>query len=873
MAGFWLERPFYGPSFVGCRVILAASCRLQRKIASAFHGTGAVMDQQSRPDLISEVPDDENRRLDALRACAVLDGQPESTFDDLTTLAGQLCSAPIALISLVDQSRQWFISRVGTDLTEIGNEYSFCVHSIGHGDELFEVEDARLDSRFRDNPLVTGTLGVRFYAGVPLTLRDGLRLGTLCVLDRSPRSLTQSQSTALRTLARQVVAHLELRRTAGELASLNARLAAESKRYSTLEQIHKSSARLMGETIDAMQENIAVVDDAGLISYVNRSWKQFAAANGANVSSLSVNVGADYLGVCRRSAQRGCQAAQDVGNALQAALKGQLEPGFSLEYPCHSPSEQRWFAVQISSFGDDQRRFAVVCHKNVTQRHLAEEGVRKLNAVLEERVHERTIELADSNQAMRTSEARFRSLFEDASVGMVRVGPDGLIKDVNQAYCVFTGRSAAQLFATAIGELVAGPEADRLERLSHMMFTGTVPGFELELCYVNSGVSPVWARASVTAVRNAAGEVESALFLVQNLTRSKSAEFERDRFFELAVDMIVLIGFDRKVHRANPACTRILGFSEKELMEMPIDELIHPDDRQRSTAAIARSVIGPPGPLLDVRVRTRSGAYRHTRWSSSPGLHQEQMIAVGRDITQLRQAELAAQSSARQLRALAARLQRIREEERTVISREIHDELGQMLTALKMDLTLLRRDSSVAGWEPDAQRLVSDLSAMDELVDATLRSVRRIARQLRPEALDALGLVAALEWQASEINSRTGPRCEVIADGDFPDLDPDCNTALFRIVQEALTNVVRHADAAQVKIIVSEANGQVSLSISDDGRGFKGDQPSDSPSLGLLGMRERAMEIGAHFQVDSRPGEGTLITVKLPLPSVPARAP
>lgn len=239
------------------------------------------------------------------------------------------------------------------------------------------------------------------------------------------------------------------------------------------------------------------------------------------------------------------------------------------------------------------------------------------------------------------------------------------------------------------------------------------------------------------------------------------------------------------------------------------------------------------------------------------------MIAVGRDITLLRQAELQERQSARQLRALASRLQRIREEERTSISREIHDELGQMLTALKMDLTLLRRDAAAPGWQPEPQRIVAELLGMDQLVDQTLKAVRRIARQLRPEALDALGLVPAVEWQAGEINSRPGPQCEVFAEGEWPELEPDCNTALFRIVQESLTNVVRHADASSVRITFTQHDGRLNLSISDDGRGFDTAHTSGAPSLGLLGMRERATEIGADFAVRSRPGDGTVISVQL----------
>ncbi len=795
----------------------------------------------------------------------MLDSEPDSNYSDLVALAGQLCAAPIALISLVDETRQWFLSRIGTDLTETPRSISFCAHAIDHGDELFEVSDATQDARFSTNPLVTGPLGIRFYAGVPLTLRGGHRLGTLCVMDHRPRTLLPQQRMALLTLARQVVAHLELRRTLGDLSTSCQALEAEAARRNSLERAQRSSARLLRETIDAMQDNIAIVDQAGTITYVNRSWAMFAAANATPAQLPACDVGANYLAVCTKSAAHGCVQAQQVATSLQTALDGRLVPGFRLEYPCHSSTEQRWFVVQISAFDDGSQRLAVINHQNVTQRHLAEQSVRQLNLALEQRVQERTLALAESNQALGTSEARFRSLFENASVSMIRIAPDGRIADVNRACCELAGRSVEQLIGSAIVDRVADAGATRLDRLNRMVFRGDIPGFELDFRIVATDATPVWVRASVTAVSNADGGVESALFLVQNLTRSKTAEYERDRFFELSVDMIALLGFDRKLHRVNPACTRILGYSEDEFLAMTVRELIHPDDRERSTRTFERIAAGEPQPLLDVRLRTRDGDYRHTQWSAAPGAHRQQMIAVGRDITASREADLQAQQSARQLRALAARLQRIREEERTSMSREIHDELGQMLTALKMDLTLLRHDTAAPGKPPERERIIDDLDAMDKLVDATLHSVRRIARQLRPETLDALGLVPAVEWQADEFNARRGAQCEVIAEDDIPDLDADCSTALFRIVQEALTNVVRHADASQVKIVFSQPGQSVRLSIRDDGRGFDSTRTNDSPSLGLLGMRERAMEIGAAFQVRSESGRGCEITVDLPL--------
>jgi anti-sigma regulatory factor (Ser/Thr protein kinase) len=156
-------------------------------------------------------------RLAALHRYRILDTDPEQRFDDLVLLASQICGTPMALISLVDRDRQWFKARVGVSAAQTSREVAFCAHAILQP-ELFVVPDATQDARFRDNPLVCGDAGIRFYAGAPLITAEGHALGTLCVLDRKPRELTSDQRAALQALQRQVMAQLELRRSLDELA-------------------------------------------------------------------------------------------------------------------------------------------------------------------------------------------------------------------------------------------------------------------------------------------------------------------------------------------------------------------------------------------------------------------------------------------------------------------------------------------------------------------------------------------------------------------------------------------------------------------------------------------------------------------------------
>ncbi len=170
------------------------------------------------------IPKNEKMRLKVLWQYEVLDTVPEEIFDDLTELAARICEAPIALISLVDEERQWFKSKVGVSLNETSRDVSFCAYTITQSD-LFIVPDATRDSRFANNPLVVSNPKIRFYAGAPLITPDGYALGTLCILDKIPRELRPDQKQALRILARHVVSQLELRRRSRELA--DARLEGE----------------------------------------------------------------------------------------------------------------------------------------------------------------------------------------------------------------------------------------------------------------------------------------------------------------------------------------------------------------------------------------------------------------------------------------------------------------------------------------------------------------------------------------------------------------------------------------------------------------------------------------------------------------------
>lgn len=213
-----------------------------------------------------------------------------------------------------------------------------------------------------------------------------------------------------------------------------------------------------------------------------------------------------------------------------------------------------------------------------------------------------------------------------------------------------------------------------------------------------------------------------------------------------------------------------------------------------------------------------------------------------------------------QLRALTTYLQYVREEERTRIAREVHDELGQALTGLKLDMSWLASKLS-----KNAKPVQEKVRTMVDHIDATIQTVRRIATELRPGILDSLGLIAAMEWQANEFQTRSGITCVVTTTLEETIWDQDITTVFFRIFQETLTNVIRHAQATRVDVRLEQQEGALVMTVSDNGRGISEEEVAGSRSLGLVGMRERATLVGGELTLHGAPGKGTTVMLRVPL--------
>jgi signal transduction histidine kinase len=234
-------------------------------------------------------------------------------------------------------------------------------------------------------------------------------------------------------------------------------------------------------------------------------------------------------------------------------------------------------------------------------------------------------------------------------------------------------------------------------------------------------------------------------------------------------------------------------------------------------------------------------------------------FGIQRDVTDRYQAGEEIRASRQQLRALAARLQQVREEERAGIAREIHDELGQALTGLKMDIAWMKHRL------PRDNEMRSQCASIIQRIDGTMSAVRRIATELRPSVLDQLGLAAALEWQGQEFETRTGIAVALDLCAEDCRIPDHLGSAVFRIFQESLTNVARHAQATRVIVRLIRTVEWVSLEVSDNGIGIPAERLEGTASLGIVGMRERALACGGEFSITGVPNHGTIVLLSVPL--------
>ena len=427
--------------------------------------------------------------------------------------------------------------------------------------------------------------------------------------------------------------------------------------------------------------------------------------------------------------------------------------------------------------------------------------------------------------------------------------------------CCFAG-----LFLVGFEHTVVLPP-DELRHSAIALWLGIVLNMAIII-----GLQYLAARTSRKALVQVKAELAERLRAEDALRESEQRYRE---VFENTSDGIFLMDVARegrfKVVRCNPAQEKALGLKPGQATGRLVNEFLPKSVATAMSANFQRCVeAGVPmayEEALDLPVGRRYFDTALIPVRDAAG-RIYRLVGIAHNITERKQAAGRLQQTMEQLRALSTRLENLREEERTRISREIHDHLGQLLTALKLEIHSMRSRVAAVGETEIRGQLTHKIGTATELLNELIRSVQKIASELRPGVLDRLGLEAAIESEAQAFEGRTGIKCECSLPTETMDLPAEFATGVFRIVQEILTNVARHSQATEVMICLSYRAGNLVLEAEDNGVGIKESDLANDKSLGLLGMRERATLLGGTIQFRGMQREGTLVTLQLPLPKM-----
>ncbi|MBC8126679.1 MAG: PAS domain S-box protein [Gloeobacteraceae cyanobacterium ES-bin-144] len=475
----------------------------------------------------------------------------------------------------------------------------------------------------------------------------------------------------------------------------------------------------------------------------------------------------------------------------------------------------------------------------------------------------------------------YRSLFENGVEGMFRMSAKGEFIAVNMALARLYGYISPDDMMNKVnasaGKLYVDPEWQG-EFIRLMNEHGSVRGYQTRTYRQDKSI--MWVLKNAKTLYNDKGVplfYEGTIHDVTHRKQTEDALRRSQRFIEGVANAspAILYVYDLIAERylyVNHQVSKVLGYSTEEVITMGphfLETAVHPEDRELLRERTQQLRKGGEGQtfLCEYRMINKEGKLlqlqcRETVFTRTSDGDAEQIIGMALDISDRKEVRDELIRSREQLRALSARLQLAREEERLSIAREVHDELGQSLTALGIDLGGLRSRCAKLPAESSGP-VLQKIDEMAVMIDPMVKTVQKVASKLRPPILDEFGLVAAIEWQAREFEKRCGIRCQISMGWRYKITEQDPSTAIFRIFQEILTNIVRHAQATKAYVRMRENSRILSLTVTDNGRGITEGQKLES--LGVLGMRERALTFGGTVEINGAPGMGTTVTVHIPL--------
>lgn len=484
-----------------------------------------------------------------------------------------------------------------------------------------------------------------------------------------------------------------------------------------------------------------------------------------------------------------------------------------------------------------------------------------------------------AEEALSQSEEKYRAIIENIEDGLAEIDLKGNFKFFNDAISKIHGYPRKELMQLNFRDYMDEENAGKIfARYNKVFLTGKSEkeaGYEI----ITKSGERKYLDVSITPIKNDANRVIAFRVIVRDRTERRKAE-EKSREIEerykalidRSLDFIYTIDFEGRFIDANEAALRRFDYKREDISSLNITSFL--DEKQLlSVIKIMQELTetGTQKELAEIKLRHKDGSYVYVESKGSVVMSDGKPVAiqaVARDITERRQAAEEIRKTQEQMRAFAARLQTVREEERAHIAREVHDELGGALTGIKIDLSLLKKAAEEIKENSLKNPLLDQIHNTMKNIDNTIQTVRKIATELRPGILDDLGLIAALEWQLDDFRQRTGIQYKWISTQKKIRIDEQGATALFRIFQETLNNVFRHANATEVYARLRKKSNMYILEVEDNGSGITEDKIDDKKSLGLLGMRERALAVGGRINVEGCRGKGTKVIVEIPVTQV-----
>lgn len=535
---------------------------------------------------------------------------------------------------------------------------------------------------------------------------------------------------------------------------------------------------------------------------------------------------------------------EDVSNIFHKLMHGQIVHSEYFENPIMtSTGEEKIIAWHNTILKDEAGRIigTLSSGEDITERKRAEEA------------------LCESEEKLRT--------FMDSVTDFFAVTDknENLIY-INRSMAKNLGYSKEEMIGMHITEIIdEGSMVKFKPELRQLIEEGNLG---IETTWLTKDGRKIHGDLKVNSIYDAQGNYLGSRGVFRDITERKRAEEtlreseeKYSQLFSTIPDAGMIFDADTKSFiDVNESALSFYGYSREEFLNLRQPDITAEKEASASSIRLLQS-----GELSNIPLRyhkKKDGTIFPVEISASTFHIGGRNVICGlvRDISERKRVEEELTKSSKQLRHLSTYLQSVIEVERTNIAREVHDDLGQALTALKMDLHWL------ANRLPrDQQLLLNKTKSMSTLIDLTVQSVQRISSELRPGLLDDLGLSAAIEWQADEFENRTGIKCKVEVDPEEIVLDRDRSTAIFRIFQESLTNIARHANATMVYVSLKEESHTVGIKVSDNGEGITKKKISDPTSFGLIGMRERVHPFGGYLSITGTPKKGTTVTVRIPL--------